>query len=93
MPCDLCASTGITDGESVLKMLLVGAAATQVVSAFYREGLGLIGSMLEAMDVWMQRHGFAEIERFRGRMTREGWPDGAAYDRVQFMRRTLESIV
>lgn len=93
MSCDLCASTGITDGESVVKMLLVGAAATQVVSAFYREGLGLIGTMLEAMDAWMQRHGFSEVGRFRGRMHQDVWPDGAAYDRVQFMRRTLENIV
>ncbi|MEZ4386982.1 MAG: dihydroorotate dehydrogenase-like protein [Candidatus Krumholzibacteriia bacterium] len=90
MPCDLCASSGITDGESVVKMLLVGAAAVQIVSAFYRGGVEQIGGMLAEVGGWMSRHQFETIDRFRGKMRQEGWPEGAAYDRVQFMRRTLE---
>lgn len=93
MPCDLCGSTGITDGESVVKMLLVGAAAVQIVSAFYRGGVEQIGPMLDEIRGWMQRHELETIDRFRGRMRQETWPEGSAYDRVQFMRRTLEGIV
>lgn len=93
MPCDLCGSTGITDGESVIKMLLVGAAAVQVVSAFYRGGVEQIGGMLAEIGAWMSRHGFEDIPRFQGKMRQEGWPEGTAYDRVQFMRRTLEGRV
>jgi dihydroorotate dehydrogenase (fumarate) len=93
MPCDLCGSTGITDGESVVKMLLVGAAAVQIVSAFYRGGVERIGPMLDEIRGWMQRHELETIDRFRGRMRQETWPEGSAYDRVQFMRRTLEGIV
>jgi dihydroorotate dehydrogenase (fumarate) len=74
-------------------MLLAGAAAVQIVSAFYRGGLEQLQPMLETMEAWMQRHGFEDLDRFRGRMNQEVWPDGAAYDRVQFMRRTLENIV
>jgi dihydroorotate dehydrogenase (fumarate) len=91
MPCDLCATSGIADGESIVKMLLVGASAVQIVSAFYRGGVELIGGMLAEVGAWMSRHEVASIDRFRGRMRQEAWPDGAAYDRVQFMRRTLES--
>lgn len=90
MPCDLCASSGVTSGESVVKMLLVGASAVQIVSAFYRGGVDQIGGMLADIGSWMERHQFEAIDRFRGKMQQEGWPDGAAYDRVQFMRRTLE---
>ncbi len=93
MPCDLCASTGINDGESVVKMLLVGASAVQVVSAFYRGGVELIGPMLADVGAWMSRHDLETIARFRGKMRQESWPAGTAYDRVQFMKRTLEGRV
>lgn len=93
MPCDLCASTGVTDGESVVKMILVGATAVQVVSAFYRHGVEAIGPMLAEIGAWMSRHGFDSVDRFRGKMRQESWPEGSAYDRVQFMKRTLEGRV
>ena len=93
MPCDLCASTGIVDGAGAIKMLLVGAAAVQAVSVFYREGIERLGGMNDEIRAWMAAHDFETIDRFRGKMRQEGWPHGAAYDRVQFMRRTVEGRV
>ena len=36
--CDLAASTGIHDGEAVIKQLIAGADAVQVVSSLYKNG-------------------------------------------------------
>jgi dihydroorotate dehydrogenase (fumarate) len=41
---DICASTGITNGMDVVKMLLAGATAVQVVTGLYRNGVKSIRS-------------------------------------------------
>ncbi len=84
--CDLAASTGIHDGSAVIKQLLAGAKAVQVVSALYREGKGLLNEMLIDLNNWMERHEFEHIDQFRGRMSQSKSDDPAMYERVQFMR-------
>ena len=37
--CDLCATTGVSDGKDVVKLLLAGATAVQVASCLYRNGV------------------------------------------------------
>ncbi|MGC9343770.1 MAG: diguanylate cyclase, partial [Bacteroidales bacterium] len=37
--CDLSASTGVHTGKDMFKMILAGASAVQVASAFYRNGV------------------------------------------------------
>lgn len=84
--CDLCASTGIHDGKAVIKQLLAGAQAVQVVSTLYRNGMDRIAPMLEELEGWMARHGFETIEQFRGQMSQDQSTDPSLYERVQFMK-------
>jgi len=84
--CDLAASTGIHDGESVIKQLLAGANAVQVTSAIYNHGAHLIPEMLKTIESWMERHEFESIEDFRGMMSQAKSFDPAAYERIQFMK-------
>jgi dihydroorotate dehydrogenase (fumarate) len=85
--CDLCASTGVHDGLSVVKQLLAGAKAVQVVSALYRAGAGRLKEMLAEVEAWMDRHGFADTAAFRGRLSQAASEDPAAFERVQFLKR------
>ena len=84
--CDLLASTGIHDGKTVIKQLLAGAKAVQVVSALYRNGTEHIKQMLADLDEWMTKHRYESIEQFRGKMSQEKTCDPAVYERVQFMK-------
>ena len=84
--CDLCASTGIHDGKAVIKQLLAGAQAVQVVSTLYKNGMDRIGPMLDELEGWMTRHGFETIEQFRGQMSQDKSTDPSLYERVQFMK-------
>jgi len=84
--CDLCASTGIHDGKAVIKQLLAGAQAVQVVSTLYRNGMDRITPMLDELEGWMTRHGFETIEQFRGQMSQDKSTDPSLYERVQFMK-------
>ena len=84
--CDLAASTGVHDGKAVIKELLAGAQAVQVVSALYRNGKAHIRTMLEELEAWMNRHGYGRLEDFRGKMSQEKSANPALYERVQFMK-------
>jgi dihydroorotate dehydrogenase (fumarate) len=84
--CDLVASTGIHDGDAVIKQLLAGANAVQVASCLYQHGTEYIGAMLERLESWMSRKGFNQINSFRGKMSQDKSADPSIYERVQFMK-------
>ena len=84
--CDLAASTGIHDGSAVIKQLLAGANAVQIVSAIYKHGGEKIGEMLHDMELWMAKHGFNSIGDFRGKLSQGKSENPAAFERVQFMK-------
>jgi dihydroorotate dehydrogenase (fumarate) len=84
--CDLAASTGIHDGQAVVKQLLAGAKAVQIVSTLYKNGTAHIQSMLQEVDTWMTQQGFYGLEQFRGKMSQTESDNPAIYERVQFMR-------
>lgn len=84
--CDLAASTGIHDGQAVIKQLLAGATATQLVSTLYINGLTFIKQILMDVESWMNAHGYASIDDYRGRLSQQQSSDPAAFERVQFMK-------
>jgi dihydroorotate dehydrogenase (fumarate) len=84
--CDVAASTGIHDGNAVIKQLLAGAKAAQVVSVLYKNDISYIGVMLKEIEAWMQKNNFENIEAFRGKMSYKKTGNTPAYLRVQFMK-------
>jgi dihydroorotate dehydrogenase (fumarate) len=84
--CDLAASTGVHNGAALIKQLLAGAKAVQTVSSLYKNGPAHIETMIDSLKAWMDKHGFASLDDFRGRMSQEASSDPAAYERSQFMR-------
>lgn len=84
--CDIAASTGIHDGEALIKQLLAGAKAGQIVSVLYRRGYAAVGEMLEELHAYMERHGFSSLDEFIGRMSFDRADNPAAYERMQFMK-------
>jgi dihydroorotate dehydrogenase (fumarate) len=84
--CSLAASTGVHDGAALIKQILAGADAVQVVSALYKNGKGHIGTMLETLEGWMAQKGFNSLSDFRGKMSQARSSNPAVYERVQFMK-------
>jgi dihydroorotate dehydrogenase (fumarate) len=83
---DLVASTGIHDGDGVIKQLLAGATAVQVVSTLYRNGPVALQNMLNSLEVWMTKHGFNCLDDFRGKLSYHKTDDPAVFERTQFMK-------
>jgi len=84
--CDIAASTGVHNGQALIKQLLAGADAVQVVSALYKHGTSHIESMLKELEDWMDKNNYQNIAAFKGNMSQENSYDPAAFERVQFMK-------
>lgn len=84
--CDISASTGVHDGNAVIKQILAGAKTVQVASALYKNGLKTVPAMLDQVQNWMNKRDFATVESFRAMMSIDKSLDPAAWERGQFMR-------
>ena len=84
--CDIAASTGVHDGKAAIKQLLAGAKAVQISSILYKNGFGEIKNMLKEIENWMDKHNFANVDAFIGKMSLKKAENPAAYERVQFMK-------
>jgi len=65
--------------------LLCGARAVQLCTAIHLFGYPIIGEVDAFIDAWAERHGFASIEEFRGRMD-YGHAADDTYQRTQYMK-------
>ena len=83
---DVCASTGIYDGETMAKMLLAGASCVQAASAFIKNKPAHISGMLKGLESWMQKKGHATVSALRGKLSRKNVKDPWAYLRGQYVR-------
>jgi len=84
---DLGASGGVADGRALIKVLLAGASAAEVCTAFYRGGTGQVAAMLDELVRWMEREGYGSIAEFRG-LLNAGCGDGDKnpFERTQFFK-------
>lgn len=87
---DLCASTGVHDGKGLIKQLLAGAKAVQVCSTLYKNGIGHLENISGDLKTWMERHRYARISEFNGKMSFKKGDNPDAYHRVQFMKYFAE---
>lgn len=86
LECDIAASSGIHNYETIIKQILAGADAVQMVSFFYKNKFEVIPEILKGIESWMQRHNFNSISDFKGKMSHANIQNPAAYERTQFIR-------
>lgn len=84
--CDLAASTGVHTPEGLIKQILAGADAVQVVSALYHNGIDHISTLLNGLRAWMEQNEYSSVADFKGRLSQAKSMNPAAYERVQFMK-------
>ena len=87
----ICANTGIFTGEDVIKMILAGADAVQIVSTLYKHGPAQITKMLEDIEIWMANKQYNSIEEFKGNLSRKNSKDPYSYRRAQYVDILMKS--
>ena len=86
---DLAASTGVHRGRDVVSQILAGAKAVQTVSALLVNGIGHVTTLNRELSEWMTAHGYASIDDFRGKLSRNKVSDPYAFERAQYVKLLL----
>jgi dihydroorotate dehydrogenase (fumarate) len=84
-------NTGILNGKDVIKMLLAGANAVQVVSAVYKRGISTVTHMLTEIEGWMMKKKYTSLLDFQGKLSKENLSDPFAYKRAQYVDILMKS--
>jgi len=80
------ASTGVYSGEDLIKQLLVGADAAQVVSAIYKNGPEHINTIINDLKLWMEKNKYYKISDFKGKLSMSKLENPNVFERIQFMK-------
>jgi dihydroorotate dehydrogenase (fumarate) len=86
---DIISATGIMTGRDVIKMIMAGATAVQVVSTLYKNKINYIGEMLSELSTWMDGKGFKSLSDFRGHASKKNVKDPWAFERGQYIKALL----
>lgn len=85
--CDLAISGGIHSGDELVKALLVGANVGYVCSALLvRQDTAVIREILEGLEAWMTRKGYASLADFSGKLHETNLRDGHGFERSQYVK-------
>lgn len=83
---DLCATTGIQNGKTAIKVMLAGANVVAISSILYKKGAPVIKEMNETINTWMNEKKFKNTQDFIGKLSYKNIPNPAAFERIQFMK-------
>lgn len=83
---NISASTGIHQGEDVIKVILAGASSAQMCTSIYKNGSEVIAESIETIKSWMNRHGYKSIKEFKGKLSYGNISSSVTFERVQFMK-------
>lgn len=86
VPCSLAVSGGVHRNLDVIKAILCGADAVQLVSVILRRGADVVVDLLRDLDQWLEGHEYASLQQLRGSMNLVRAPDPKAFERANYMR-------
>jgi dihydroorotate dehydrogenase (fumarate) len=82
----LAASGGVHTATDVIKAVMAGAHAVQMVSALLKHGPGYIKVVLDDLKTWMKEHEYESIRQMQGCLSLARCPEPAAFERANYMR-------
>jgi dihydroorotate dehydrogenase (fumarate) len=82
----LACSGGVHTAEDLIKSLLGGAHAVQLVSVLLENGPRAIPAMLEGLRSWMLDHELRDLSTVRGALNLKRCPDPAAHERANYIK-------
>jgi len=84
--CDLAATTGVHDSESIVKMILAGAQTVQLCSVLYKKDVAYVQTLLEECKNWLEAHDVGSLDEIRGKLSQQESAKPELYERLQYIR-------
>jgi dihydroorotate dehydrogenase (fumarate) len=82
----LAVTGGVQTAIDVVKAILVGAHATQMVSALLRHGPTYLTQVRQDLERWMQEHHVESLREIQGSMNLLHLADASPYQRANYIR-------
>jgi len=87
----ICCNTGIYNSDDVVKMVLAGADAVQVVGTLYKNNIKQIGKIISGIEAWMKSKKYNSLKDFKGKLSNRNLNDPFVYKRAQYVDLLLKS--
>ena len=86
----LAVTGGVHTDVDIVKSVMAGADAVQLVSALLQNGPEYLTTLREDLERWLVEHEYESLNQMRGSMNLENSPNPAAYERANYMRALTE---
>ena len=83
--CSLAGTTGVETRDDVAKYLLAGADVVMTASALLRHGPEYATTLIDGLEEWMRRKGFASVGDVRGLLAVPAGADETAHERAGYV--------
>ncbi len=83
---DIALSGGVHTVEDIIKAIMCGANAVQVVSSLLKYGPSHIGSLIQGLRHWLEDHEYDSVDQMRGSMSLKNCPDPSVFERANYLR-------
>jgi dihydroorotate dehydrogenase (fumarate) len=85
LECDVAASTGVHDSESIVKALMMGASVTYVCTALYKNGPEYIRELRNNLNSWLDDEDFKSVGDIKGLALKKTEDEGKLLTRLQYV--------
>ena len=86
LPLDFAATSGIRTAQDVIKMMLVGANITMLVSTLLSHGIEQLGKIEQDMVEWLEAKEYDSIAQLQGSLSQINCPDPSVFERAQYLK-------
>jgi dihydroorotate dehydrogenase (fumarate) len=83
---DIGVSGGVHTTEDIIKAIMCGGSAVQVVSSLLKYGPSHIGSLIQGLRHWLEDHEYESVDQMRGSMSLKNCPDPSVFERANYLR-------
>ncbi len=85
VPLDFAATSGIRTAHDVIKMIMVGANVTMLVSVLLSQGIEHLQNIEKNLIEWLEVKEYDSISQLQGSMSQINCPDPSIFERVQYL--------
>ncbi len=95
IPVDFAASSGIRTAHDVIKMMMVGANVTMLVSVLLSHGIEQLQKIEKDIVEWLEVKEYDSIAQLRGSMSQVNCPEPGVFERVQYLKalQTYQPVI
>lgn len=84
--CSIAASSGIHDSNTVIKQILAGADAVEIVSTLYLNGKRYLKQVLAELEEWMMKKSYFSLSDFKGKAAYKDMLKPIIHQRFQYLK-------